>query len=154
MGKPHTYTLTLRWVGNTGEGTKTYKSYDRNYEVSAAGKPTLQGSADPNYLGDASRWNPEELLVAALSGCHKLWFLHLAAMAKIVVTDYVDEPLGTLNAEADGSGEFTSCVLKPSITLADPADAEKADTLHEKAHHMCFIARSVNFPVTVEASYQ
>lgn len=154
MGKPHTYTLTLHWTGNTGEGTVNYKAYKRDFEISADGKPTLAGSADPNYMGDASRWNPEELLVGALSGCHKLWYLHLAAMAKITITEYVDHPLGTLNAESDGSGEFTSVVLKPTVTLADPSQADKADTLHAKAHKMCFIARSVNFPVTVEATYQ
>ena len=154
MGKPHHYTLTLAWTGNTGEGTKTYKSYDRNFSVNAEGKPELAGSADPNYLGDAARWNPEELLVAALSGCHKLWLLHLAAMNKIVVTDYVDQPLGTLNAEADGSGEFTGVELRPTITLADPGQAEALDALHHAAHEKCFIARSVNFPVTVAANYR
>ena len=153
MAHEHKYTLTLSWTGNTGEGTKTYKSYARNFDVTADGKPVIAGSADPNFLGDATRWNPEELLVAALSGCHKLWFLHLCAMAKIVVTDYVDNPDGRLNAESDGSGEFTSVTLKPTVTLADAAQAEKADTLHAKAHHMCFIARSVNFPVTVDANY-
>ncbi|MEO0364156.1 MAG: OsmC family protein [Pseudomonadota bacterium] len=154
MGKAHEYTLALAWTGNTGEGTKNYKSYDRNFSVNADGKPELHGSADPNYLGDASRWNPEELLVAALSGCHKLWFLHLCAMKKIVVTDYIDHPLGTLNAESDGSGEFTATVLRPTITLADPTQAEAADALHHAAHDKCFIARSVNFPVSVDATYQ
>ncbi|MEL7311935.1 MAG: OsmC family protein [Pseudomonadota bacterium] len=154
MGKVHEYTLTLAWTGNTGEGTKTYKSYDRNYTVSADGKPELKGSADPNYLGDPSRWNPEELLVAALSACHKLWFLHLCAMKKIVVTDYVDQPLGTLNAESDGSGEFTATVLRPVITLADAEQAQAADALHHAAHEKCFIARSVNFPVSVDATYR
>lgn len=153
MGKAHHYTLTLRWVGNTGEGTRTYKSYQRDYVVNADGKPELAGSADPNYLGDATRWNPEELLVAALSGCHKLWFLHLCATKNITVTDYVDTPLGALNAEADGSGEFTSTVLRPAITLADPSQADAADALHELAHEKCFIARSVNFPVSVDATY-
>ncbi|MEO0574725.1 MAG: OsmC family protein [Pseudomonadota bacterium] len=149
----HSYTLTLRWTGNTGEGTKTYQSYQRDYDVSAEGKPVIAGSADPNYRGDATRWNPEELLVASLSACHKLWFLHLAATAKIVVTDYVDAPVGSMRVDANGGGQFTACVLMPTITLENVSDSEKAQSLHAKAHAMCFIARSVNFPVTVEASY-
>lgn len=149
----HTYTLTLRWTGNTGEGTRTYQSYQRDYEVSADGKPAIVGSADPNYRGDPERWNPEELLVAALSACHKLWFLHFAATSSVIVTDYVDAPVGTMQVESDGGGQFTSCVLKPTITLANSDDRERAQTLHAKAHAMCFIARSVNFPITVEAEY-
>ncbi|MEM1437946.1 MAG: OsmC family protein [Pseudomonadota bacterium] len=153
MGHKHEYTLTTTWTGNTGEGTKDYRSFERNYTLATEGKPDILGSADPNYRGDKTRWNPEDLLVASLSACHKLWFLHLAAVNKIVVTDYVDEPLGTLNAERDGSGEFVSVVLRPRITITDPSLAEKADTLHHEAHEKCFIARSVNFPVTVEATY-
>jgi organic hydroperoxide reductase OsmC/OhrA len=154
MGRPHHYTLGVRWTGNTGEGTKDYRSYERSYVISSDGKPDIAGSADPNYRGDEARWNPEDLLVAALSACHKLWFLHLAAVNGIVVTDYADDPLGTLNAEPDGSGEFTSVVLRPKITLEDASLCDKADALHHDAHEKCFIARSVNFPVTVEASYR
>lgn len=153
MGTPHHYTLAVTWTGNTGEGTKDYRGYERSYVISSDGKPDIAGSADPNYRGDAARWNPEDLLVGALSACHKLWFLHLAAVNGVVVTDYADEPLGTLNAERDGSGEFTSVVLRPKITLADPSLAARADALHQDAHEKCFIARSVNFPVTVEARY-
>lgn len=153
MGASHQYTLEVRWTGNTGEGTKDYGSYERSYVISSDGKPDIAGSADPNYRGDGTRWNPEDLLVASLSACHKLWFLHLAAVNGIVVTAYADEPLGTLNAGRDGSGEFTSVVLRPQITLGDPSLADGADALHHEAHEKCFIARSVNFPVTVEASY-
>ncbi|MEO0614745.1 MAG: OsmC family protein [Pseudomonadota bacterium] len=153
MGHKHEYTLTNTWTGNTGEGTKDYRSFERSYTLASDGKPDILGSADPNYRGDKTRWNPEDLLVASLSACHKLWFLHLAAVNGIVVTDYVDEPLGTLNAERDGSGEFVSVVLRPRITITDPSMAEKADTLHHEAHEKCFIARSVNFPVTVDATY-
>lgn len=154
MARQHTYTLTLQWTGNTGQGTADYRSYKRDYEISADGKPVLAGSADPDYLGDAGRWNPEELLVAALSACHKLWFLHLCASANITVTGYVDAPLGTMNTNDDGSGQFSSVLLRPTIALADAAQATRADALHAKAHDMCFIARSVNFPVSVEANYR
>ena len=153
MGTPHHYTLAVTWTGNTGEGTSGYTTYERSYVISGDGKPDIAGSADPNYRGDKTRWNPEDLLVASLSSCHKLWFLHLAAVNDIVVTDYADEPLGTLNAERDGSGEFTSVVLRPRITLSDSSLADTADALHHEAHEKCFIARSVNFPVTVEARY-
>ena len=154
MGATHEYTLTVTWTGNEGGGTKGYASYARSYTVSGDGKHDIAGSADPAYRGDAACWNPEDLLVASLSACHKLWFLHLAAVGGVVVTGYVDEPLGTLNTGPDGSGEFASVVLRPKITLEDPSLADKADALHLAAHEKCFIARSVNFPVTVEANYR
>ena len=155
MSGSHHYTLTVRWTGNTGAGTRTYQSYTRDYEVSAEGKASMiAGSADVNYRGDGARWNPEDLLVASLSACHKPWFLHLAAQAGVTINAYIDKPEGTMNVAADGGGEFTACVLRPTITLADSAQEHDADALHAKAHAMCFIARSVRFPITVEATYR
>ena len=154
MSGQHEYTLRIEWTGNTGAGTRDYRSYERSYVIDGEGKPRITGSSDPAYRGDAARWNPEELLVAALSACHKLWFLHLAADAGIVVIGYVDAPVGTMRTEPDGGGQFTSVVLHPEITLETPSASVRADTLHAAAHEKCFIARSVNFPVRVEASYR
>ncbi len=151
MAKEHTYAAVVTWTGNRGRGTADYKTYTRDYEIICADKPPIQGSADPAYLGDAGRHNPEDLLVAALSACHMLWYLHLCAASKVVVTAYEDAAEGVMRTSPDGSGEFTGVSLKPRVTISAGSDPETAEALHEKAHAMCFIARSVNFPVSHQA---
>ncbi|MGO9583318.1 MAG: OsmC family protein [Acidimicrobiales bacterium] len=147
MSVTHLYELSLRWIGNSGPGTSSYRTYSRDHEIRAAGKPMIAGSSDPAFRGDASRWNPEELLVASLSQCHMLWYLHLAASAGVVVTAYTDTPVGTMIEEPDGSGQFSEVLLRPEVTVADGAMCGPAGRLHDDAEAMCFIARSVNFPV-------
>ncbi|MFC3283402.1 OsmC family protein [Litchfieldella rifensis] len=146
----HAYEIRVEWTGNVGTGTSGYHDYSRNHEITIAGKPVLLGSADPAFQGDPGRYNPEELLVVSLSTCHMLWYLHLCADARIVVTEYVDEASGTMELMHDGSGHFTSVVLKPSITIRAGDDIALAKTLHDYAHDLCFIANSVNFPVRCE----
>lgn len=146
MPKEHHYALQLRWTGNKGQGTTGYRDYDRTHEIVVEGKPVLKGSADPAFLGDPSLHNPEDLLVASLSACHMLWYLHLCAESGIVVTDYRDDASGTMVQQA-GKAQFTSVVLKPTVVIQAGGDAEKAAQLHERANDLCFIARSVNFPV-------
>jgi organic hydroperoxide reductase OsmC/OhrA len=141
----HSYLATVTWSGNTGSG---FRAYSRDHEIAGAGKPVIAASSDPAFRGDASRWNPEELLVASLAQCHMLWFLHLAAMTGIAVVRYVDRATGTMSEHPDGSGEFTEVSLHPDVTVLDPARTEEAEELHHRAHALCFIARSVNFPVT------
>jgi organic hydroperoxide reductase OsmC/OhrA len=148
--KQHTYAISLHWTGNDGEGTKNYKSYRRDHAIVSPGKPELPGSSDPSFRGDPSRYNPEELLVAALSSCHMLWYLHLCAINHITVLAYTDTATGVMRENADGSGEFLKVNLKPATVLTAGDDRAKAIQLHHEAHHLCFIARSVNFPVEVE----
>jgi organic hydroperoxide reductase OsmC/OhrA len=148
----HRYSLTLRWTGNTGAGTSEYRAYRRDHVIEAAGKPPIVSSSDPHFRGDATRWNPEELLLASLSSCHQLWYLHLCADARVVVTAYEDQPLGFMRLESDGGGAFSRVLLRPQVTLASEAMRERALALHERAHALCFIARSVNFPVDHEPS--
>ncbi|MGH9718845.1 MAG: OsmC family protein [Bryobacteraceae bacterium] len=144
----HQYRVTTAWTGNLGAGTSAYRAYSRNYEIHAGSKAAaIPGSSDPGFLGDAARYNPEELLVASLSACHMLWVLHLCAAAGIVVTGYIDEAIGTMRENPDGSGEFTSVVLHPRVTITEAARIDEAKALHHRAHELCFIARSVNFPV-------
>jgi organic hydroperoxide reductase OsmC/OhrA len=150
MPREHHYPVTIDWTGNQGSGTSAYKAYARAHEIRAAGKPVIPGSSDPSFRGDPARYNPEELLVAALSSCHMLWYLHLCATAGIVVTAYLDRAAGTMIEEADGGGRFTAVALKPEITVKSGTDLAKARELHHIAHKMCFIANSMNFPVTHE----
>jgi organic hydroperoxide reductase OsmC/OhrA len=145
--KQHNYEIQVAWTGNVGQGTKTYTSYKRDHEITAAGKPTLLASSDPAFRGDPTRYNPEELLVASLSSCHMLSYLHLCAVNKIVVIDYQDEATGIMNEDANGSAAFVEVTLHPQVTVEADSDEAKALSLHEEAHRYCFIANSVNFPV-------
>ena len=148
--KDHHYNVSVTWTGNDGEGTKTYRSYRRDHVISAGGKAEIAGSSDPAFRGDRGRYNPEELLVAALSSCHMLAYLHLCAVNGVVAVDYRDEAQGTMQERRDGSGAFTRVVLRPKVTIS-AGDREKALELHHRAHELCFIANSVNFPVECEA---
>ena len=145
--KQHNYKIQVAWTGNQGQGTKTYSSYKRDHAITAAGKPTLLGSSDPAFRGDPARYNPEEFLVASLSSCHMLSYLHLCAVNKIVVTDYEDDATGIMSEDANGSGAFVEVTLHPQVTVETESDEAKALSLHEEAHRYCFIAHSVKFPV-------
>lgn len=145
----HTYELALAWQGNRGRGTTGYRDYDRTVLLSGTGKPDILGSADPSFRGDADRWNPEELLVASLSQCHLLSYLHVAVNNNVVVTAYRDRPVGTMSQEGRG-GHFTHVLLRPVVTIVDPAQVDLARSIHQEAAAACFIASSVNFPVEHE----
>jgi organic hydroperoxide reductase OsmC/OhrA len=149
--REHRYAVSLTWNGNLGTGTSSYRDYARNYEIVSDSKPAIQGSADSAFRGDQARWNPEELLVASLSACHKLWYFHLAAEAGIIVTAYADRAEGVMEVGRDGIGRFKSVVLHPTVTVAAGSDLGRARTLHKPAHEKCFIANSVNFPVECES---
>lgn len=148
-GKSHTYTVSVAWTGNLGSGTSSYKAYSREHVISAAGKPDIPGSSDPAFRGDAARYNPEETLLAAISTCHMLWYLHLAADAGIVVTGYTDAPVATMVEDAERGGWFTGATLLPRVEITR-GDAQLARDLHHTAHAKCFVANSLNFPVTCE----
>lgn len=148
--KLHTYKIQMEWTGNDGKGTSSYRSYRRDHLIDAEGKPPIPGSSDAKFRGDATRYNPEELLVSALSSCHMLQYLHLCAVNGIVVEEYLDEAEGTMQEHDDDSGEFVKVVLRPRVKIS-AGDSATAMVLHVKAHHLCFIARSVNFPVECEA---
>ena len=148
--REHRYAVSLTWSGNLGSGTSGYRDYSRSYEIGADGKPAIQGSADAAFREDDSRWNPEELLVASLSACHKLSYLYLAAEAGIIVTAYADRAEGVMEVGRDGAGRFKNVVLHPIVTVTAGSDVERARTLHKLAHEKCFITNSVNFPVECE----
>jgi organic hydroperoxide reductase OsmC/OhrA len=150
--KTHRYQTQVLWTGNMGQGTASYRAYERSHKIMVEGKPSILGSSDVAFRGDETKHNPEELLVASLSACHMLWYLHLCAEASIVVTNYLDRAVGTMLEAEDGSGRFTEILLKPVVTIATGSDIEQAEQLHEKAHHFCFIANSMNFPVLCEPS--
>ncbi|WP_026530780.1 OsmC family protein [Haematomicrobium sanguinis] len=149
----HSYQVSVQWEGNRGTGTSGYRDYGREHTVSAADLPDIPASADRTFHGDADRWNPEQLLIAALAQCHMLSYLHMATNASVVVVDYQDSARGTLVLNSDNSGQFSEVTLYPLVTLAAGASAEDQQAAldaHHSAHEACFIARSVNFAVNVE----
>lgn len=151
MSDGHTYHLELEWRGNLGQGTSTYEGYSREHILRIADKPDLVATAAPLFRGDTAQHNPEDLLLAALSGCHLLTYLALCARARINVLSYRDKAEGTLLLTKDGGGHFTEVVLRPEVIVAEERMLEKAEHLHGEVHKYCFIARSVNFPVRCEA---
>lgn len=154
MAKEHNFTSRVIWTGNRGDGTATYKGYDRTWEIATAGKPTIRCSNDPLLGGDPTLPNPEDLLLSSLSACHMLWYLHLASSAGIVVTAYADEPVGVGESTPDGAGRYVRAILRPRINVREGADLVRAEAIHHEIAAVCFIARSVNFPVTYEPHFE
>jgi organic hydroperoxide reductase OsmC/OhrA len=149
MTAAHTYDVAVSWTGNLGTGTDSYPSYSRAHEVRADGKIPIPGSSDPHFRGDPARWNPEELLVASVAQCHMLWYLHLCAVNGVVVTSYADHAHGELTMdEHGGGGQISGVTLHPEVTVTEPSMADKAQAIHDDIDAVCFIARSVNFPIT------
>lgn len=149
VNKDHHFRATVQWSGNRGTGTSSYKAYGRENLISSEGKPSIEGSSARVFHGNAERWNPEELLIAALSECHMLSYLHVAASHSIVVTAYTDDATGTMRMGANDGGQFTEVTLRPQVTIGS-GDPALAQSLHREASEKCFIAASVNFPVNHE----
>lgn len=147
MQRQHIYNLTVSWTGNKGTGTSGYREFERSHTISADNKPDIPGSSDPAFRGDKTKYNPEELLVASLSSCHMLWYLHLCAEAGVIVVDYTDHAKGIMKEGDNGGGQFTEVTLNPVVVVTENSMIEKANELHKKANELCYIARSVNFPV-------
>jgi organic hydroperoxide reductase OsmC/OhrA len=146
--KKHNYEIKVEWTGNEGNGTLNYKSYNRNHKIIADGKyDRINGSSDPSFLGDKTKYNPEDLFLSSLSACHMLWYLHLCSMHKIVVTEYLDNAIGVLEETENGSGKFTKVILNPKVKITDLNLVSKANELHAEANKMCFIANSCNFKI-------
>jgi len=147
MNGQHNYNLTVKWTGNKGAGTADYRAYERSHTITVENKTEISASSDPAFRGDKTKHNPEDLLLASLSSCHMLSYLHLCVVAGIIVTDYVDHATGIMVETPNGGGRFTEVSLNPVVTVTEISMTEKANELHKKANELCFIANSVNFPV-------
>jgi len=147
MKGEHHYKTTVSWTGNKGQGTSHYSVYERNHTVLVENKVDLLCSSDPAFRGDATKHNPEDLLVASISSCHMLWYLHVCSAAGVVVVAYTDHATGTMVETADGGGHFSEVTLHPVVIVSDASMLEKANALHDEAHKFCFIANSCNFPI-------
>lgn len=147
MMREHLYKVGIKWTGNKGTGTDAYSTYERSHEIIVENKPVISASSDPAFLGDKTKHNPEDLLLASLSSCHMLWYLHLCSVSGVIVLDYTDNATGILTETSNGSGHFREVTLNPVVTVQAASMIEKANELHKKANELCYIANSVNFPV-------
>jgi organic hydroperoxide reductase OsmC/OhrA len=147
MNEQHNYSLIVKWTGNTGTGTSGYKEFERSHSIHIDNKVEIWGSSDPAFRGDKTKHNPEDLLLASISSCHMLWYLHLCTVAGIIVTDYIDHATATMIETVNGGGKFTEATLNPIVTITDISTMKKANELHKQANELCFIANSLNFPV-------
>ena len=147
MEKLHHYKAVIQWTGNKGSGTDHYTHYERDFNIHIENKPIINGSSDPAFRGDEKKYNPEDLLLSALSSCHMLWYLHLCSVEGVVVVEYTDYATGIMEERKDGSGCFTEVVLNPRVIVSLESMLPKATELHAVANQMCFIANSVNFPI-------
>ncbi|QYG10676.1 OsmC family protein [Microbacterium sp. PAMC22086] len=148
----HHYALTATWTGNTGTGTTGYRDYRRDVTIEVGGKPDLLASADKPFRGDPSRWNPEDLLLASLSECHLLSYLHACVTAGVVVVSYRDRASGVMREDGAGGGAFVEALLRPEVVVAEASMIEAAERAHAQANEWCFIANSMNFPVRHQAT--
>jgi organic hydroperoxide reductase OsmC/OhrA len=147
MKTEHQYNATIKWTGNNGTGTDNYKNYQRSHQILIENKSIILGSSDSAFRGDKTKHNPEDLLVASLSSCHMLWYLHLCSEAGVIVVEYEDNATGTMTESKNGGGKFTEVTLNPTVIVKETSMCDKAIELHQKANELCFIANSVNFPV-------
>lgn len=145
MNKQHHYQVAINWQSDTG--TTGYKNYSRDHEIAVSNKPKIACSSDPSFLGDTTKYNPEELFLSSISSCHLLWYLHLCAANKIVVLSYEDHASGIMEEYEDGSGRFTEITLHPRVMVLSTTMIPLAEKLHDKANQYCFIANSLNFAV-------
>jgi organic hydroperoxide reductase OsmC/OhrA len=151
MDTEHHYRLRAEWTGNRGAGTTGPRDFDRSVTLLVEGKPPLSASADVPFRGDGEKWNPEDLLLAALAECHLLSYLYACVQAGVVVTSYEDEATGVIQMEGAG-GAFREVTLRPRVTVAAASMIPAAEAAHATANELCFIANSVNFPVHHEAT--
>ena len=138
--------IHLAW--DKGDAPFTYNDYPRNHALSFKnGQETVIASAAPAYKGDATKADPEDLLVASLSSCHMLSFLAIANKKKVTVTAYEDDAVGFLEND-NGTLWIARVILRPKVTC--DADAGTLAQIHHLAHEACFIANSVKTDVRVE----
>lgn len=153
MSATHRYNVVCEWADQSGLGTASYTGYSRDHTIRVGGKPDIEGSADPAFRGDPTRHNPEELLLASISTCHMLWYLHLCADAGIVVLRYRDDAEAEMSEHPQG-GAFTLATLRPVVTIKAGCSVEEAQKIHREAHKQCFIANSLSFPLAIDGKIE
>ncbi len=142
----------LEWQRDTPDFK--YETYNRTHTLRFGGGISLQMSSAPEYMGNAKLPNPEELLAAATASCHFLTFLSIAAKMRLTLDSYRDDTVAVLDKNAEGKIAVTRITLRPKAQFSgDAPDQEKLRSMHEKAHHNCFIANSVKSEIILDVQY-
>jgi organic hydroperoxide reductase OsmC/OhrA len=148
MSESHVFEATVRWPADPAQALPPDPAFSRNSVLACPGHPPVAGSSPTVFGGDATRYNPEELVTMALAQCHMLTYLALAAKRRVAVLAYEDRATAVLGKDpAAGRMKILSAQLRPRVTVARGTDLAAAHAMHEKAHEHCFVANSVNFPV-------
>jgi organic hydroperoxide reductase OsmC/OhrA len=152
MSDTHTFETTLVWPAEAGQTLPPDAAFSRNSVLAAPGKPFIAASSPIVFGGDATRYNPEEMLMLSLSQCHMLTYLAIAAKKRMGILGYEDRAAGTLGMGPSGKMQMVDVLLRPRVTVARGTILADAQALHEKAHANCFVANSMNFTVRNEPS--
>lgn len=148
----HTFKATVNWSINSGESTSNPRNFSKNHKITIAKKVSpLLVSAAKIFKGDDTLFNPEDLLLSAITSCHMMSYLYVCSQHKIEVISYSDQSEGDLEVEINGSGSFKMVDLKPIVTIKDESQKALALSLHKKANELCFIANSCNFLISHKA---
>ncbi len=137
----------ISWKRTTSDFV--YETYDRSHQIEFEGGIAVQASAAPDFSGNAQLVNPEEMLAAALSSCHMLTFLAIAARSRLVVESYEDSAVAHLSKNAQGKLAVTRVELNPKVKMSGELAGDKYQAMHDKAHHNCFIAGAVSCEVAL-----
>ncbi|WP_452231793.1 OsmC family protein [Lacinutrix sp. MEBiC02595] len=155
MAFKHIFKAKTQWSSSKGESTLDARSYNRNHTVSIKGKSEpLQVSSAKIFRGDDALYNPEDMLLSAVSSCHMMSYFYVCSQNGIEVVAYEDQAEGVLEVDNKGKGQFVSMQLNPVVVVSKQEMVEKAESLHEQANALCFIANSCNFPISHRATIQ
>ena len=150
------YQITLSYPASTTQAVPPDVAYSRNSALQSQGKPIVNASSPATYGGDDARYNPEELMLMSLAQCHMLTYLAIAAKKQIKILHYEDRAVGQLGVGkiggigVEGKISLQQVTLHPRVTVPKGTNLDDARHIHIKAHANCFMANSVNFPVTTE----
>ena len=148
MSDNHVFEATVRWPADPAQKLPPDTAFSRNAILGSPGHAEVPGSSPTVFGGDASRYNPEELVAMALAHCHMLTYLALASKKRVAVLAYEDRATCELGKDpASGKMKILSARLRPKVTVAKGTNLDDARAMHAKAHEHCFVANSVNFPV-------
>jgi organic hydroperoxide reductase OsmC/OhrA len=150
MNDQHRFEASIHWPADAAQKLPPDPAFSRNAVLASPGHPAVPGSSPTVFGGEASRYNPEELVTLALAHCHMLTYLSLASKKRVAVLAYDDNATSVLGKDpTSGKMKLLSARLKPKVTVARGTNLDEARAMHGKAHEYCFVAGSVNFPVEV-----
>mgnify|MGYP003670193837 CR=1 FL=1 len=153
MINQHIFKVSTNWSKKEGESTTSPRTYSRNHTIKIKGRAeVLKISAAKAFKGDDTLHNPEDLLLSAVSSCHMMSYFYVCSQNGVEVLSYTDNAQAFLEVDKNGKGQIAKVELYPEVIVSKPEMIEVAETLHQKANDLCFIANSCNFPISHSAT--